>query len=270
MFCTNCGKTMDQGSAFCVSCGTKVSQADPAGAIQSQMTAAIGTQAGVFQKSKKKIVMLGAVVLVLIAAVLIFQWITDDSGHPEIGSIISFGGYDWRVLDVQDGRALLLSEYIIEHRAYHNRSEAVTWETSTLRHYLNNQFFNSFNESDRARIAETRVLNNNNPWRGTHGGNDTNDRIFLLSIEEVVRYFGDSGELRNREGEWSEWAIYDRYNFARIARTRNGEASWWWLRSPGLDSYCAAGVNSGGILDFRGLHVVYGSGGVRPALWLNL
>ena len=106
----------------------------------------------------------------------------------EVGDIIPFGGHEWRVLEVRGDRALLISEYIIELRAYHYREEAVTWETSAIRHYLNNEFLNSFRRADRARIPETRLANNDNPWFGTYGGDDTYDKIFLLSLEEVVQY----------------------------------------------------------------------------------
>ena len=91
---------------------------------------------------------------------------------------VQFGGYDWYVLDKQDGKMLLLTEKIIGRRAYHNRVENITWETCDIRKYLNGEFYNSFNETDRERIIE--VMNNNpaNPWYGTSGGNPTADKFF--------------------------------------------------------------------------------------------
>ena len=191
-----------------------------------------------------------------------------------VGDIIPFGEHNWRVLDVQDGRALIITENVIEERAYHIGGGNITWEHSTIRSYLNNQFFNSFNAADRARIAETRVVNNDNPWFGTPGGNDTTDRIFLLSLEEVVRYFGDSGQLANQNHPNNHgWGFSDQYGTARIARNIHGHESWWWLRSPGSNSHYAANVfSSTGGLNVGGLIASTGpvSGGVRPALWLEL
>ena len=114
---------------------------------------------------------------------------------------VQFGGYDWYVLEKQDGKMLLLTEKIIGRRAYHNRVENITWETCDMRKYLNGEFYNSFNETDRKRIVE--VMNDNpaNPWYGTSGGNSTTDKIYLLSIAEVVKYFGDSGLCENRPKE---------------------------------------------------------------------
>jgi len=187
---------------------------------------------------------------------------------PQKGSVISFGGYDWRVLDIQDNKALLLSERVIEKKRYHSNEE-VTWSESELHDYLNKKFYNKFSPQDKARIAKTEVKTSNNPWFGTVGGDTTNDMIFLLSIEEVVQYFGDSGQLTNRNPD-SQWYINDQYNSERLAYDDDGTASWWWLRSPGGPSRRAAFVDADGILDVDGSCVYNGTGGVRPALWLNL
>jgi hypothetical protein len=56
--------------------------------------------------------------------------------------------------------------------------------------------------------------------------NDTDDYIFLLSLEEVVKYFGDSGQLLNGNPNY-EHGISDEYNGARIAYTLNGSTSEW-------------------------------------------
>ena len=173
------------------------------------------------------------------------------------------------MLDIQNGKALILSERIIEKRPYHSRAEGVTWETCELSQYLNWEFYNSFSTEEKARIAETRIPNKNNPWYGTSGGNATNDKIFLLSIEEVVKYFGDSGQLRNRPSN-STYFIDDKYNSARKAVDADGDASCWWLRSPGYISSRAASVDYVGSIIIYGSDAYSDSGGIRPALWLNL
>ena len=200
---------------------------------------------------------------------------------PEIGSIISFGGYDWLTLEVQNDKALVLSDKIIEKKTYNQKQEDVTWETCTLRSYLNGTFYNMFSPQDRERIVETRIRTNDNPWYDIQGGSATKDRIFLLSIEEAVQYFGDSGGLQSREGWYWEndyvlkdgkgqW-INDQYNKKRIAKNASGTALWWWLRSPGFFTFNAAFVDADGCLSVYGYNAANNnSGGVRPALWLNL
>jgi hypothetical protein len=181
---------------------------------------------------------------------------------------IQFGEYTWRVLDVQGDKALLLTEDVIEKRLYNEQYTDVTWENCTLRHYLNNEFYSKFSSQEQARILPTINTNANNQWFNTRGGNDTTDKIFLLSIEEVVRYFGDSGQLKNKNPN-SKYYINDKFNKERVA-TCGGWAWWWWLRSPGYGGYCAARVDADGGLYVFGSDVRGGGGGVRPALWLNL
>ena len=200
----------------------------------------------------------------------------------KVGDVIQFGAYSWRVLDIQNGKALMLSDGIIEQRAYNEVRADVTWRTCTLRQYLNGEFYNNeFLAEEKARIAETRIFNDNNPWYGTSGGDAIIDKIFLLSVEEVVRYFGDSGDLKNRKGWYWEngnfilkdgrgHLINDEYNSARIAVNAYGAVSWWWLRSPGNFSNNAAFVDYDGSIDFSGYPVLLDGGGIRPALWLNL
>ena len=111
------------------------------------------------------------------------------------------------------------------------------------------------------------MFNGLNPWFDTEGGNNTLDMIFLLSLEEVVKYFGDSGQLRNRP-KYKDY-LSDQYSNARIAQDIAGSASWWWLRSPGFGPLYVISVDDTGDLLVGG-DDVFCSGGVRPALWLNL
>jgi hypothetical protein len=192
----------------------------------------------------------------------------------ETYGIVTFGAFggkplNWRVLDVdmQEGRALLLTEDIIEKRPYHSgNTTKITWEECALREYLNGAFLNNFG-SGKSRIAQTKNDNPDNQWSGTKGGNSTTDRVFLLSIGEAVNYFGDSGQLKKRPK--NSWWIDDQHNSKRIAKYEN-QAWGWWLRSPGSYSYRAASVDTDGNLYVNGYDTLSREGGVRPALWLNL
>lgn len=111
----------------------------------------------------------------------------------QVGDKISFGCYDWRVLDIQNNVALIITECIIEQRAYHDAYKDITWVDCSLRKYLNVEFYNKFDAIDKTRIIPVLNKNPDNQWYGSKGGEDTQDRIFLLSIEEAVcQYFGDS------------------------------------------------------------------------------
>ena len=207
----------------------------------------------------------------------------------EVGNIIQFGPYEWRVLEVQGNQALIITDRVIDFRMYHHTYTAVTWETSEIRQWLNGDFFASFSLQDQARIAETYVINNDNPWDfsewgwvNTPGGNNTRDMIFLLSIDEVLRYFGDNGLVARgatmggaeRSDDAAEgllsYGISDQFNQARTAHDLGDSASWWWLRSPGRNPNNTASVGISGSLLLIGLDVNLSGIGIRPALWLSL
>ena len=200
--------------------------------------------------------------------------------------LVDFGGIKWRVLDANDNSILLLSEMISEERLYHDYYEGVTWETCTLRKYLNTSFYENFGELEKSMIIETTNNNYDNPWLGSIGGNATKDKVFLLSIEEIVKYFGDSGTLQAGVPKDRTQSLDDKFNEARIGYTSNHcVGNSWWLRSPGYTGSSdgnrndyAAYVEYDGQISLFGSHVqsIYKDiqpndhKGIRPALWLKL
>ena len=155
-----------------------------------------------------------------------------------VGDEVTFGSYNWYIIGKSDNGVTLLMKDNLENKKYNDSNTSVTWETCTLRTYLNDDFYNSFSADDKAKIVQK---TNSNPNNGSiSGGNDTTDYIYLLSIAEA-NALDDS--VRNC-------------------------GSRWWLRSPGFESYMAAGVNDGGNVDTDG-YLVYSVFGVRPALNLE-
>lgn len=128
---------------------------------------------------------------------------TDDRMAWNAGDTVIFGTYpqtaegddetpiEWIVLDVQENEALLISKYALDCKPYHNEKyKAVTWETCTLREWLNDEFFNkAFSEENRQSVINSKVTTDKNPSYGTKPGKDTEDNVFLLSIAEANRYF---------------------------------------------------------------------------------
>lgn len=201
-----------------------------------------------------------------------------------IGSIVPFGGYDWRVLDIQGNTALIITEYMIEQHPFNNRAGDVTWAECSLRKYLNSDFYNKFTPAEQSRIIPVMNKNNGNLWYGSRGGEDTQDYIFLLSIEEAVcKYFGDSSKnLETRSPKQRYWFQRKDDNNSKRRSSFDGYIWWWWLRSPGRDNRRAVYIHGDGNIGIQGngtfhyssntIHPLTGdnSGGVRPALWLSL
>lgn len=205
----------------------------------------------------------------------------------------------WRVLNRNGNDAFLLADVALDDQEYNTDYEDVTWETSSMRSWLNgygesvNQpgtdyskknFINSaFTSTQRNAIKTTNVVNNNNIDYGTAGGKNTSDKVFLLSESEVYNtataasygFVKDSETYDEaRRSRCSTYAFEMgtwRYCVSDEEYTKYNGTVWWWLRSPGDSSYDAVGVfnSAGGVLR-DGTSVDSNDVGVRPALHLNL
>ena len=201
------------------------------------------------------------------------------------------GGYNvdpikWRVLSNANGQLFLLSDQNLDVFQYHTDDEDVTWETSTMRSWLNgydasfsyggdsgidytnDNFLNAaFSAKEQTAIAETTVVNDNNTDYDTNGGNNTIDRIFLLSIDETYN--------RNYFPSYINFSTNTEYVAAggKLGSGMHGagEADWWWLRSPGFDNSRAAFMEwADGSVITDGNPVSNKRTAVRPAFNLEL
>lgn len=180
---------------------------------------------------------------------------------------IDFGIYKgepikWRVLKQDEKTLLLITDRIIDAIPYNiNEKVETTWEKSSLRKWLNNDFFNSaFSHEEKTDIIECDVQAENNPLYSTNPGNSTNDKVFILSINQAERLF-DGENARKTCGTNSavENGLFE----------DSEHNSWWWLRSPGEHGRSTAVVHSNGVVLNHGIPVFYSSGGVRPAIWIK-
>lgn len=198
------------------------------------------------------------------------------------GDVITFGKYaknaaapdakepiEWQILTVENGKALLLSKKILDTREYHEEEADVTWETCSLRAWLNNEFYNgAFSAGERAKISTTRVLNGNHPKPGVSGGNDTDDRVFLLSLGEVTNpdYGFNASEKTKDPARLAQATDYAKNKGLIMNPNGNGV---WWLRTPGNLQFYAFTVLHDGFVPHDYL-ITFRYLGVRPALWVNL
>ena len=205
-----------------------------------------------------------------------------------VGNYVTFGEYpqttagedmtpiEWLVLARNGNKALLISRYGLDAQKYNTINTGVTWEKCTLRTWLNNAFYNkAFNSAEQTAILITNVDNSKNQcysgW-STSGGNNTQDKVFLLSYAEANKYFGvpygNSSNTKSRVAQ-TAYAIAHGTWASSSNKTADGtDAGWWWLRSPGNYQDFAAVVDTDGSL--RNITVNYVSGSVRPALWVNI
>ncbi len=240
------------------------------------------------------------------------------SSDIKVGDVVKLGVYEqdndtsngmepieWEVLDIDSGKALLVSRYALEALPYNNEFAAVTWEECTLRKWLNDTFYNTaFNDTEKAKIMEKIIENPDNVVYKTEGGKDTTDRLFCLSSYEVLRYYGFSyRDAVNKFDRCSEQLIIDAtpyvkenngtgfYSRAVTESDYTGDLAWEDYRGKNLNDLgftkdaigkngvaCLTrtpGLLSDHVTAYYYLHSftsfgVSGKVGIRPALYVQL
>ena len=224
------------------------------------------------------------------------------SSEIQRGSYVLFGSYEqdnnklnrpedieWIVLDCEGDRLLLMSRYVLDAVPFNRDYANVTWETCTLRSWLNEEFINvAFSTEERAMIPQVQIKN----FALEGNARDTDDRVFCLSLDELVKYyglaydrysyFGYCKELITEPTEYAKaqnvWTYTvdpaDDYFFEYateryVASVAGLTGASWWLRSTGWEStacmvtpYGYAGAD----YDFQVSSEGYG---VRPVLWVE-
>ena len=226
------------------------------------------------------------------------------SDEPEY---ITFGTYEqdgdldngpepieWVVLASDENGTLLVSRYILDCQSYNGFTKEVTWETCSLRTWLNEDFYNTaFTPDEQAKINTTTVINADNSYYGTSGGNDTEDKIFCLSIDEVLKYYSFNTYDEEEGYGHSQQLITPVTQYAKdqgiayLEIKEDGDYKWlkdegyteecigieaglWWLRSPSSDNTGANEVNNYGATGpAEARNNVGYKGGVRPAMYIT-
>ena len=205
-----------------------------------------------------------------------------------VGNYVTFGhypqtgeGYDsteieWLVVARDGKKALLISRYGLDVKPYHEKYVDITWEKCTLRTWLNESFLNkAFTAQEQKHILLTNVDNDDSQGysqKSTNGGDNTRDRVFLLSYAEANMYldvtYDNSSNIQSRAAPTAYALKQGAWTSDRNKTADGSAAGWWWLRSPGGIQGGGARVYSNGSLS--GGRVNADSGCVRPALWISL
>ncbi len=203
----------------------------------------------------------------------------------KIGSIVLFGKYEqdnnmsngkenieWQVLAKEGDKILLLSNYALDSQPYHTTNTNVTWKTSSLRKWLNETFFNNAFDTDEMKMILTTSNCTTTDTRSNKSTDEiTNDRVFLLSVEEAKKY----SSIITYDNTYSFKKKGTDYCFAQGAK-RDGRGSticrYWWLRDIGCSS---AGIYGGSYIDVYKIatyeiRVEYSDVAVCPAIWIDV
>lgn len=200
----------------------------------------------------------------------------------------------WRVLSVKGDTVLLMADKNLDAKSYyieHNtgqpdpNSPALTWETSTLRSWLNgygstinlsaedytaDNFINAaFSEAEQKAILTTKLVNEDNKKYKVAGGNDTSDKIYLLPLSDA------ENTAYGFVGNDTRTAVNTKFASDQGALMLNIPAKyenngWWWLRTPGDSESNATCISVSGLIYDDGTGATANGGGVRPVFRLSL
>lgn len=168
-------------------------------------------------------------------------------------------GIAWICLGTnEDGtEGLFTTLYAIDVEKYSDDKSNDTWEKSSIREWLNSTFYNlAFTDEEKAVIRAHTVYNDgyeNNPEWDRDGGQDTEDKVFLLSAADYTYYFG------------KEKTPYTDYALEKTTKIIS-ETGTWWLRSPGKKAGEACVAKNGKLVS----QSVDKPTGVCPAIWVDL
>ena len=213
------------------------------------------------------------------AADIFEQYKAEKLKVANVGDIVFFGVYEqdndtsngkedieWRVLAKEDGRILLITDKAIDCQQYNATYTGTTWEKCSLRKWMNESFLNdAFSYNECKQIQKTNVSADKNPdYTTISSGNATVDKVFLLSITEVEKYF---------ISDESKKCIPTNYTMASDAYIYGEDeliTCYWWLRSPGDSQNAAACVKTDGSIRYYGYHVDSSDIGIRPTMWVSV
>lgn len=199
----------------------------------------------------------------------------------------------WRILDLQDHKALLLADRMPDCVPFHGADADTAWDRSTLRSWLNgygaeandlkadytgNGFIDrAFTPREREAILPSPCRNPANRDYGTGSGTDTEDCLFILSNEEVFE-----GENAGRYGFFPGRDYDDpakRFTSTLYAKCRGAwwspvdayaGNSFWFMRTSGYTPRSVTYICDFGYIYSKGTLVTCDDAGVLPAMWIDL
>ncbi len=197
-----------------------------------------------------------------------------QSDDTQIDDMITFGHYlqeeetptpiVWKVLAKKDNKLLLISRNVLDCQPFNKGGGRVTWETCSLRKWLNEVFLReAFTEEETRMICTEIVKADKNPeYDAVNQGEDTDDKVFMLSVQEAKDYFTDDAE---RVGEATRYVVKKKPRYFR----ETDRKCKWWLRTLGRSNN-VSNISPDGLIYEFGNYVTKEDTGIRPAIWVDL
>lgn len=192
---------------------------------------------------------------------------------------------EWLVLTQDNEKMLVVSKYCLDYLRYPDDwTSNISWEKSSLRSYLNSDFINNtFSAEEQQNIILTKNSNvASEDYYSTVDGNPTQDRVFLLSIDEVQKYLPASTSSESSKRAYGTDYLYNILQKNQYyGNVENSDPVNWALRADidtqkndaGVgrpremvvyDSQIQCMITTGAMRDPDGPLSV-----VRPAMWIS-
>ena len=150
------------------------------------------------------------------------------------GDIVTFGRYEqdndldngvedieWIVLEVKDGKALLVSKYVLDFKSVSLKSPW-RWISGDVRKWFNGDFYDAaFNAGEQEKIQLTTLSHDTTKKYNVLEEPSSKDKIFALNASEVTQYFKNEGE---RKAEWTAYAASRNLPLATLIREAMSES----------------------------------------------
>jgi hypothetical protein len=195
-------------------------------------------------------------------------WQEDTNGDGVADTSDQKTPIKWRVLGETNNKVLLMAEQCLDAQPYNETRESVTWETCTLRTWLNEDFMNlAFTTQEQAAISKETIVTEGDPFCETTEAYSTTDKIFLPSKEDVMKTeFGFLCTERECDSRTTDNTVYCASKEGRLAV---GEKDNYWLRNQGQLNIAACSVAVNGVIVYLA-YVDHTSVGVRPMFYLDM
>lgn len=176
---------------------------------------------------------------------------------------------EWYILDETQTSLLLISKYSLDANIF-NHTEYTTWENSQMRQFLNTYFYdNAFCEAEKARIILSPIETlPNTVYASTDQGPRTQDFVFLLSVQEVEKYFFPRVALATGFARLGHKRIIgDKWAGAYTSPVTG--ATCWRLRTMGIDNLHVTNVREDGTISYSGDVLFAPHYAIRPCIWIK-
>lgn len=194
-----------------------------------------------------------------------------------VGEYLIFGSYEqdndpadgaedieWLVLEREEDKVLVISRYILDFKQYNSTTASVSWETCTLRRWLNGAFLNEAFTAQEQNMIQNTVLAIGGDEEGEAEGAAV-DKVYLMSRSEVYKYFDSDDE---RKCSPTDYAIAQGARTSSEVTVDGKPSGWWWLRLHLESDWHAECVNIDGSVYHLDLDLYLAYDGVRPAMWI--